>query len=207
MVFLIAQLRQAITAYAAAQARPRQIVWLGTRVFAEAQAPTRLPRLPAEIWTLLWFRLSRLSNRFEALYERWRAGTLPRTRAPRPSRTPASPKRVVPRLPTAHAWVNHRIRESAPPTGRLETLLHDPELKAFVQAAPQAGRLLRPLCRALGLHPPDWLMLPPRPRAPRKQVTTPPATSSPNPGPPPTPDRPLPAYVIAAARAWKKFES
>ncbi len=69
----------------------------------------------------------------------------------------------------------------------------------FVPAVPRAGRLLRPLVHALGLAEPTWLALPPRPARTR----TPPAALRPEPG---TPDRPLPANIRAAVRAWKKYD-
>ncbi len=37
-----------------------------------------------------------------------------------------------------------------------------------MQATPQAARLLRPLCHALGVDQPAWLNRPPRPRPARK---------------------------------------
>jgi|GEM_PF-2471226 len=189
----------AIGVFVAREARPRQIVWLGTRVFAEQRPAPRLPSLPQPVWALLCDRLARLATRFQVLFDRWQSNTLPRPRRQTPGRTPAATaKRPPTRLPRAHAWVNHRIPEAAPPSGRLEALLHDPDTRAFVQAAPQAGRLLRPLCQALGLPQPDWLRLPRRPRRP------PPAPSPPAPGAlPPAPDRPLQPYVRAAARAWR----
>jgi hypothetical protein len=52
----------------------------------------------------------------------------------------------------------------------LETLLKDPEMAALIAAAPQLGRLLRPLCRALGRDPGAAKLppQPPRPKQPRK---------------------------------------
>ena len=35
-------------------------------------------------------------------------------------------------------------------------------MKAFVAEVPQAGRMLRPICKMAGLKPPDWLALPKR---------------------------------------------
>jgi hypothetical protein len=213
---LVSMLRTAIGVFVAREARPLHVAWLGRQVFVERRAPARLPPLPEPVWALLQQRLLRLARRFQALFDRWQSNTLPKPRPRRcprldagPSRTPRKP---TPRLPRAFAWVNYRIPESAPPSGWLESLLHDPDTKAFVQAAPQAGRLLRPLCTALGQHHPDWLKLPPRPRKPRKPrplAPLPPASLAVNPSllpphTPPQPDRPLEPYVAAAAKAWKK---
>ena len=68
-----------------------------------------------------------------------------------------------------------------------------PDTRALVEAAPQAGRLLRPLCRALAIDPPAWLRLPgtpepPPPRPSPARRTWPPSVVAPAPiGPFPTP--------------------
>ncbi|MCC7283005.1 MAG: hypothetical protein IT556_11525, partial [Acetobacteraceae bacterium] len=80
-----------------------------------------------------------------------------------------------------------------------ETLLATPEATEFLTAVPQAGRILRPLCRMLGLTPPACLRLPERPRPPHQKPRAEPRAAP----PPHPPARPLPAYVRAAVRAWK----
>ena len=223
---LVSMLRTAIGVFVAREARPLHVAWLGRQVFVERRAPARLPPLPEPVWGLFQQRLLRLARRFQALFDRWQSNTLPKMRPRRSPHldaglprtyTPHTPRKPTPRLPRAFAWVNYRIPESAPPSGWLESLLHDPDTKAFVQAAPQAGRLLRPLCTALGQHHPDWLKLPPRPRRPRTRkprpsAPLPPASLAPlavNPSllpshTPPQPDHPLQPYVAAAAKAWRK---
>ena len=225
---LVSLLRTAIGVFVAREARPLHVAWLGRQVFVERRAPARLPPLPAPVWALFQQRLHRLALRFQALFDRWQSNTLPKPR-PRPRqrrsphldagrlplRTPdaATPRKSLPRLPRALGWVNHRIPDSAPPSGWLESLLHDPDTQSFVHAAPQAGRLLRPLCQALGLPQPDWLRLPPRPRKPRPSRSRPLLGAlgalAVNPSllptdPSPQPDRPLQPYVAAAAKAWNK---
>lgn len=148
---------------------------------------------------MLWLRLQRLADRFAALHDHWRRGCVLGPRPKRPSRPTSAPAPQL-RLPRAFAWVNYRIPESAPPTGMLKSLLlNEPETRRFVAEVPRAGRLLRPLCQALGVAQPEWLKLPPRPRKPRPRQ--------------PRPERPwrltdprlgLQPYVIAAARAAKK---
>ena len=196
---IVVMLRAAIGTQLTRQLRPPQPVWLGQRVFLPLTPPPKRPLLPEPVWTLLWLRLDRLLTRLHALHERWRIGTLPKPRKPRPSQP--RPKPAL-RLPRAFAWVHRRIPEAGPAAGFLAHILHnDPEARRFVQEAPQAGRLLRPLCQALGVNQPDWLKLPPRPRAPRPRQ--------------PRPERPyrltdprlgLQPYVIAAARAAKKSD-
>ena len=95
-----------------------------------------------------------------------------------------------------------RCPQAGPSAGWLHDLLQHDHTRAFVAAAPQAGRLLRPLCTALAVEQPAWLKLPPRPRKPRKPRT-----------PRPRPPRPLPLThldlglapnIIRAARYWIK---
>ena len=198
LVAILTSLRLAVAAYAATENRVRNTVWIGTRAYREAEDPNQPPKLPVETWTLLWHRLGRLANRFRALFTSWQAGTLPPPRAPRAPR-PYTP-RETPRLPAARGWINARIPAAAPCAGMLEFLLQDPELPGFLAQVPQAGRLLRPLVRALALTAPACLKLPARPKP----------TPKPRPTPPPihagTPDRPLPPYIRAAVRAWKKYD-
>ena len=203
LVSILTSLRHAIAAHTARESRAQSVTWLGTQAYSPVTAPSQRPKLPAETWVLLYHRLNRLAARFTALFARWQTNTLP---SPRTYTALPYTQHPTPRLPTTHGWVNHRIPESAPCTGQLDALLHDPELPKFLAAAPQAGRLLRPLVRALGLPEPDWLKLPSRPKPVRPSPAQP---AQPDPGHdarPPTPDRPLPANIRAAARAWRKYD-
>jgi hypothetical protein len=212
MATLLAILRAAIGTHVSRLARPRHAAWIGDRLFIEAPRPQPRPAIPLPAWSLLWNRLQRLADRFAALHARWQANTLPARRTRPAGRAPARARRQPAlRLSRAFGWVNRHIPESAPPTGMLADLLRDPETRALVAAAPQAGRLLRPLCQALGVRQPDWLRLPPRPRAPRPEQTATPSHHRPShhrpPGLPwpllPT-DKPLQGYVIGARRGWTK---
>ena len=120
------------------------------------------------VFVLLWTRIGRTANRFAALFARWRAGKLPR---PRPSRAgqSRSPRAPQPRLPRKHVWVVAEIGyQAAGYAGQLQHLLAEPDMADFLAAAPQAGRLLRPLCHMLGITAapelPASLALPPPPR-------------------------------------------
>jgi hypothetical protein len=207
MATIITVLRAAIGTHVGRLTRPRHSAWIGDRFFIEAPRPQPRPAIPLPAWTVLWRRLQRLSDRFAALHARWQANTL-LARRPRPARrAPAKPKpQPAPRLTRAFGWVNRHIPESAPPSGMLDALLRDPETQNFAAAAPQAGRLLRPLCRALGLVPPAWLRLPPRPRKPRPEKTTTRPERRPRglPWPLLPTDKPLQGYVLGATRAWTK---
>lgn len=195
---ILTTLRQAIAAFAVQQNRAQNLVWLGATAYAPLTPPNAPKPLPDATWALATTRLARMAARFAALFARWKTGTLP---APQPSRAgkPYTPS-PIPRLPAQRGWINARIPAAAPCAGMTEALLHDPELPPFLAAAPQAGRILRPLCRMLGLKPPACLRLPPRPRPPAR-----PAAPKPEP-PQGTPFRPLQPEIRAAARAWKKYD-
>ena len=206
LVAILTSLRHAVAAFAARQDRV-QTTWIGTQAYSPIVPPNQPPKLPPETWPLLWHRLNRLAARFQALFARWQTNTLPmpRLRAPRPYIP-----RETPRLPTTHGWINARIPEAAPCAGTLDILLQHSELPKFLTEAPQAGRLLRPLLRALGLQTPDCLNLPkPKllsPRPPRVGWAAKRTDEGGSVATPPTPFRPLPANIRAAARAWKKYD-
>ncbi len=47
-----------------------------------------------------------------------------------------------------------RLPQAAAAASQLQHLLADPAMADLLAAAPQAGRLLRPLCQMLGVRPP-----------------------------------------------------
>jgi hypothetical protein len=137
-----------------------------------AQSNTQC-RVAGPLLLLVWNRLCGMRNRFTALAARVRAGTLPapapprqRAATPRPAAAPDFPK--LP--PLSSGWLLRMVPEpwhlNAWRTP-LQELLADPEMAAVVQAAPQMGRILRPLCHMLHEEPPPYLLLPKRPRRPR----------------------------------------
>jgi hypothetical protein len=206
LALLITRLRAAIGTHLGRESRVQPPVWIGTTLYAPRIDPKAPPKLPHEVWTLLWHRLARLSERFAALHAKWQQNRLPtpRIRPKRPRPAPTTPRL---RLPAQFGWMNRRIPECAPPAGMLEALVRDPATRTFVEAAPQAARLLRPLCHAIGIRQPDWLALPRRKRQPRPHRPRPPL--------PPTDrplllaalmpgDPPLQPYVLAAAKAVRK---
>jgi len=162
-------------------------------------------RARAPFLVLVWGAIGRAATRFERLYARWQAGTLA---PPRPSRAgqprqrsaaPRPPPPHLPRLPTSQAWLLRHVQPAAVSGCQLQNLLATPELAEFLRAAPHAARILRPLCRMLGITPLPPPLQPP-PRAPRPRIAKP-AIRPHHPEPPPP--RPLPRYVRAAARAWR----
>jgi hypothetical protein len=99
----------------------------------------------------VWGRIGRISTRLERLIALWRAGMLPAPRIRRgrvPGTLANKPVSAFPRTP---AWLLVAVRDAAPFGARLESMLSEAECEAFLEAAPQARRLLRPLCRMLGI--------------------------------------------------------
>lgn len=149
-------------------------------------------RLAGPLIVLICTRLRRMAARFAAVAAR--AGT---PSPPRRNRGAAKPRSAAAQnasaLPRRVAWLLRLVPESAAGASQLQHLLAGPEMAALVAAAPQTGRVPRPLCRMLGVRPPAFLALPPPVRrAPPAQAATAaraaPAASSPNPprhkGPP-----------------------
>ncbi len=168
-------------------------------------------------------RLSRIRERLARVLAHLAAGRIPRPHRARPHHdhtprartTPLSaPTAPAPTLPTRPGWVAHALDYNARNlASQLDHLLNRPGVAECLAAAPGIARTMRPLCRSLGIALPPALRLPPRPlgsrpprsRAPRSRSARPPR---PEPAPPTdhhgTPDRPLPRYVLAAVRAWKR---
>jgi hypothetical protein len=119
-------------------------------------------RVAGPLIILIWNRLSRMAVRFAALAARVRSGALP---SPAPVRTPAASRPASPRpsrpLPDGFTLLVRLAPEAACFGGQLQDLLSDPEMTALLSAAPQIGRLLRPLCRMLGVKPSPDLLPPP----------------------------------------------
>jgi hypothetical protein len=143
--------------------------------------------------------------RFSALHASFLAGTLPRAArprtAPRPTVAGAMPDRVraprrPPAIPLGPVFVEYGMRPYDLALGRL---LDDPEMRDFLAAVPQAGRLLGALWRKLTTEPlPEVLRPPPRPR----QVALSDGTEAWEPEPshprldkPPTAPPPTPAHA------------
>jgi hypothetical protein len=141
----------------------------------------------------LWRRLLRLEGRFQRLYAHWKNGTLPKPRAPRPART-REPAAAAPfRYPTNRAWlVGRHGFVIAGYASQFRHWLTNPEIIEFLAAAPQARRILSPLCRMLGAT------LPPLPAPAPAPAPAPPPPPAQPPPPPPAPPEPEPAAAVPA---------
>ena len=157
-------------------------------------------RLAGPLIILICSRLRRMGIRFGRLAARVEAGRPSRARrrpaAPRPPRARAPRK---PRLPQGFAWVIRLVPYTAAGSAsQLQHLLAEPDMAALIAAAPSVGRLLRPLCRMLGVRPPPALRLPPPAGpmvAPRRAATRRPPRSAAVPTSSPRPRRPAPSPV------------
>ena len=104
----------------------------------------------------VWARIARMRTRLERLVALWRAGKLPKPRAPHARQdAPAAgtSARKQPRFPTAPAWLRARVWEAGAFGSQLQHLLTEAECAAFLEEVPQAGRILRPLLHMLGVSP------------------------------------------------------
>ncbi len=121
--------------------------------------------------------------RFERLFAHWRDGTLPKPRAPRPGR-PARP-RSTPRLSAGPAWLIRHVDDYNARcfASQMQHLLHTEDCARFLAEVPRAGRILRPLARALAIQMPGD----PPPPLPKPARAPKPANPPPPPSPPPDP--------------------
>ena len=134
----------------------------------------------------LWSYINRTSQRFTRLMTRLSEGTLrpPQATARQTQAAPAATARAAPpattpprhQLPTGKAWLVKALGwEVVGYMTQLEHLLARPDAHEILAAAPEAGRLLRPIARMLaGTLPaiithPKPLRPPPNPGTPKRK--------------------------------------
>jgi len=136
----------------------------------------------------IWRYLMSLSGRIDRLVRRWQNGTLPKPGAPRPGRTrdpdkPRKPPAFI--LPRGHMWLIRQVPATVAFGSQLGHLLaNDAELREFLKAAPQARRLLNPLCGMFGLTlpaPPAVDSVPPLDLAQAQPAAEPESAANPPP--------------------------
>jgi hypothetical protein len=162
----------------------RRFGWIVAGLYALVAARfLKRPHLAAFILPLC-NRFNRARQRFERLMALLAAGKLPPQRRaperpPQPDKpepvtrepTDATPSPSAARLPSRRGWLLRELAwEAAAYRGYLEQLLAEPAMAELLAAAPSAGRILRPLCRLLGL-PESLVPKPPgtEPRPVRKR--------------------------------------
>jgi hypothetical protein len=131
---------------------------------------------------LIWNRLMGLSRRFARLAERLRTGTpfeaapaRKRDAVPPPPDDAAEQPYVEPpeALRRHFRWLVNMIPETEQFAVDLCRLLHRLEMEELIFAAPrQAGRILRPMCKMLGVEPTAALRLPVRVPVPSAAVAS-----------------------------------
>lgn len=144
-------------------------------------AQGRLKRLAGPLLVAIWTRLHRISARFLATA----AAPVRPLRAPGPSAMPAPRQAAIqaatpdlappslgrPPMPHASRWLVRLVPGAAASLSQLEALLREPEMAALLAADPRLGRILRPLCWMLGVHP-NLAPAPRRRRKPPAQAAT-----------------------------------
>jgi hypothetical protein len=157
---------------------------------------------------LIWNRALRLTRLFARLAERVRTDTLServRTRSGDASVRPvdaAAKPYVAPAeiLPHHFRWLVNMIPELEPFGADLCSLLERLEMKELIHAAPrQAGRILRPMCKMLGVEPTAPLRLPIRVPVPRTVVEAEPEVPSDGAGD----DGAAPLVSVTEAEVWE----
>jgi hypothetical protein len=118
-------------------------------VAARGHARGSAPPVAGPFVILIWGWLRRLAARFAAIAAR--AGRPART--PSAATTAAAARPRKPRLPEGVAWLLRLVPEASAQAAQLQHLLSDPALAPLLAAQPGLGRVLRPLCRALGVEP------------------------------------------------------
>ena len=126
------------------------------------------------LFSLIGLRVTRLAGEVRRLVEAYQAGTLrPRApAAPRPARVAgegageagglaraahAQPERAKPDavLPRGFAWLVRLVPDATNHASALLALLSEAEHSAMLAACPRLVRLLKPLCRMLGVSAPE----------------------------------------------------
>jgi hypothetical protein len=144
---------------------------------------------------LLYRRIGRIAGRIERMMVRYRAGRLRRAME-RKARLGGAIRKANCTLPRRFGWLVMAGGHRAAGFGaQIDALLRTPEMAELLAAAPQAARILRPLCRALAVEMPGVSAAPRKSRGgerPAIRRRTKPA---------PEPFRiPLPRGVLTAAR-------
>ena len=107
----------------------------------------KIPRLSG-FTVRLWTYLNRAVRRFHRALTTQAKACAKRARADRPAVVGTRPTG----LPSGHGWIVRELGwEAAAYLGAMETLLAEVATRVAMADAPSAGRVLRPICRMLGV--------------------------------------------------------
>ena len=99
---------------------------------------------------VVWARIGRIRTRLERLIALWRAGMLPKARAPRAIGGQGGGRRGS-ALPSMPGWLVAAVGEARVSGAQLEQMMGEEECARFLAEVPQARRLLGGLCKMLGV--------------------------------------------------------
>ena len=120
---------------------------------------------------ILHRRISAIAGRIERMLIRFRAGRL--WRMPERVARSGAIRRANCTLPRRFGWLVRIGGHRAAGVGaQLQAVLTAPEMVELLAAAPEAVRLLRPLCRALAVELPESVAQPRRPAAKGGEIPT-----------------------------------
>jgi hypothetical protein len=141
-----------------------RIAWLIDELCRAIGRDAHQRRMEAALAWAIWIRVRLLGDRLIALAERVKGGRVrmirsgggtPRPAGPRAPRSRQGQRSAVAGLPQDFGWIRRLLPETTQYAGVLRYLLRDPEMAALLEKAPQARRVLRPLCHLLGVKAPE----------------------------------------------------
>jgi hypothetical protein len=167
-------------------------------------------RLPGALVVAIWTRVNRVAAQFRAVAAtpippprpaRAQPAANPTTAPPEdsPPQAPRTPRRP-PVMPYGSHWLVRLIPGATASLSQLEALLRDPEMAALLAADARLGRILRPLCWALGVQ----RSLAPPLRRRRKPPALAGDPADPDSGQPGAPGSILPSPALATRRKRRK---
>ncbi len=172
--------RRSCSCYVRVHRAPRTFSLIIAGLCRAAASRIAVDRSAGPLLVRIFTRLHRLAARLTSLVSRIQAGTLPPPGPRRPAARSRDQRRA--RLPDSRGWLLREVPGAAEYAGQVQALLADPQTAALLEAAPQAGRIFRPLCRMLAIPLPDHLRRLRPPTAPRPtaaDTADPPADSPP----------------------------
>ena len=110
---------------------------------------------------LLYRRIAGIAGRIERMLTRFRAGRLWRVMHRAAALRRSAPRKPAVALPRRFGWLAQAgLHQAAAFGAQLQELLNAPEMAGLLAASPEAGRILRPLCRALAVDLPGTVAEP-----------------------------------------------